>query len=99
MELPKNLMFDKDQKWEIAHFDEITNFLWANKKKILDMPSGFNYPNYGGLPKRLGSKISSDFADGIQGAFYDLDYHDKFYVDKTTKKEFCKMCGRYLFAR
>jgi len=94
MKLPKNLRLDAQKKWEITHFDEITDFLWENRKNIKD----FNDPVYGGLPKRLSSKLSIGFEDSIQYALAGV-YVRKVGVikSKLTKKEFCQDCSIHLF--
>jgi len=80
--------------WEKMHADEVIDFLWKNRKKILDeklYPDGFEFPDYGGLPKKTSNKLSGDFVDAIQAAFYELRENDK-----TTKPQFAKMCKEYM---
>jgi len=53
-------------------FDEMTEFLWKNRKQYAnDMkqelnPSEFDFPDYGGLPKYICSKLSPEAVDAMQ---------------------------------
>jgi len=97
MELPKNLTLDNDQKWEISHFDEITNFLWDNRKKLIE-DCWFDPPDYGGLPKKLYNRLRSDTVDAIRDAVAELVSASRGQRSKMTKKEFCNICAKYLIS-
>jgi hypothetical protein len=90
----KPKLLEATDKWAEAHFDEIVNFLWMNRKTIVKKEDDvFDSPDYGGLPKALASKLSSDFVDAIQIAFEELAENPE-----MTLAQFARHCGRYLYA-
>lgn len=61
-------------------FVEAANWLWENRKAI--KAYDFDYPDYGGMPKLLSKKLSSDFVDAIQ----DIVYQDPTYLSMLRSK-------------
>ena len=87
--MPKNLK--ASDRFAERHFDEITDFLWKNRKRIID--ERFDYTDYGGLPKRLSDKLSSDFVEAAQEAFDGLASGRI-----KTKEQFSRICAKYIYA-
>lgn len=49
----------------------MVDFLWSNRKNLLNEYNEweFDYPNYGGLPKKISNKLSGEAVDRIQNLF------------------------------
>ena len=65
-------------KYGVQIFEDMIEFLWSNRENLkadkIDGHYYFDYPNYGGLPKRISNKLSSEVVDRMQELLYDLDY-------------------------
>ena len=99
-QLQKPTTLKATDRWAEKHFDEIINFLWANRKRLLAEieksefhDSIFDEPDYCGLPKKLSNKLSTDFVDAIQQAIYTLVEDPK-----LKKDSFARICAQYIYA-
>lgn len=71
-------------------FSEMVDVLWDNRAELTYPPENqddpdntFDYPNYGGLPKRISNKLQSDTVDMIQE-------NQDWLFKCRTKKEFTR---------
>jgi len=53
-------------RFEFLNFNAIVDALWANRERINDGEGDFDYPDYGGIPRRLYDKLTPDFVDAVQ---------------------------------
>jgi len=60
---------------------EAAEYLWQNRKDLNTEDKVFDYPDYGGLPKRCSGRLTSGTVDWIQ---------EEAPFDGMTKKEFQK---------
>lgn len=50
----------------VPWLEEMIDHFWAQRNKILDEDFEIDYPDYGGLPRRISGKLSVDLVDAIQ---------------------------------
>lgn len=76
----------------IKTFEEMIDILWKNRKQTFDKEYIFDFPEYGGLPKKIANKLASDVVDIIQ-VFYSADMIKDF----KTKTQFRNVLKEQLF--
>jgi len=81
-------------------FATLVTKLWENKAHILSHQAegwepDFEYPDYGGLPKRIAYRLSSEAVDAIQTTLYLLGENPKWSraVFSQRLKENCEVLG------
>lgn len=66
----------------VTWLQEMVDHFWSHKKEVLDDAYVFDYPDYGGLPKRISNRLYGDLVDSLQ---YELE---PCLLRSKTKKEF-----------
>ena len=63
--------------------DELVDYLFNARRKLIYVDGGvdFDYPDYGGLPKKISNRLSSDVVDRIQSNLEEI-------AQSRTKKSF-----------
>lgn len=85
--------------WKMREKFKSQTILFSNNKREM---LHFDYPSYFGLPKRIYSKLSSDFVDSLQGDFfYELQtegikkYKEFFHSEKVLYKKLIEVYKIY----
>lgn len=78
----------------VSWFEPLVEHLWGMRAQVLckeeDQEFNFDYPDYGGLPKKISNKLSSEIVDVIQDEL--LSWHE----NNTTKKQFMREVAAHL---
>ena len=74
----------------VPWFEEFVDALWDNRSTLRNRENVFDYPDYGGLPPKIYSKLSPDTVDVIQDLQIDL-------FSFKTKREFTRYLTGSLF--
>lgn len=87
-------------------FKLIVDFIWKNRKKYQklmdeDLDGSFDYPDYGGLPKKISYTLSPEAVDALQDIWSEVtgrNIYNKPYLGAfKTKREFVKSYKKRLF--
>lgn len=73
-------------KYGVKLFEEMVEILWKNRNaELRDETYGYNfdYPDYGGLPKRISNRLSGEAVDRIQD---ELCFPDDLFKSKAVFK-------------
>lgn len=60
--------------------------LWVEETQFGSLESMFDFPEYGGLPKKISNKLSSDCVDVIQDYVFDVISGEKFSASRLYKR-------------
>jgi len=69
---------------DVKIIQQLAAAIWTKWKTKL--PTDFDYPSYGGLPKPISNKLSSDFVDAMQDEVGELNM-DKSYFTKVFRDQ------------
>jgi hypothetical protein len=69
---------------DMQFIKKLADVIWTKWKTKL--PSDFDYPGYGGLPKPIAYKLTSDFVDAMQDEVGELNM-DKSYFSKVFRNQ------------
>jgi len=63
-------------------FEKIVNHIYPIRKSLVYPDGVFDYPEYGGLPKRISNNLSPEAVDAMQDVLFDLEGNLSFYKRK-----------------
>lgn len=80
----------------IALFEQIIDALWEKRAQVKEEDYYFDYPEYGGLPKKVAHRLMSDVVDAIQEVYDEegmRQFRTKAQFRKFMKERFFPLAG------